>query len=247
MKEQIQSSGDEVSIVIYDNPLPPKYFRLNKRFIKSLFVVTPVILILIFISLFLWGLGARFKSATKPNFRIKNNDQENQLAVLKAEITQLQQSNNSLTEKLSAQPSATGVDEPFLMAIKRPYGMQNLISKNLVSADQFNFSKEAGNLSLKFQIISTTPENKVTGHIHVFMVSNSGVMAYPNAANQFLAEGIKYSVGEPFAVARLRPTNAIFPQQITADKVKFVVYIFSREGDLLLVKETQSFENGTKK
>jgi hypothetical protein len=29
--------------------------------------------------------------------------------------------------------------------------------------------------------------------------------------------------------------------------VKFVIYIFNREGDLLLIKETQTFQLGAKK
>lgn len=57
---------------------------------------------------------------------------------------------------------------------------------------------------------------------------------------------MKYSSGEPFSVSRLRPTNAEFLTRPQGGEVKFVVYIFSREGDLLLIKETEAFKVGTK-
>jgi hypothetical protein len=84
------------------------------------------------------------------------------------------------------------------------------------------------------------------GHVLVFMMSESGMMAYPKEANTTFSEGIKYSAGEPFSVSRLRPTNAEFLHRLIGEQVKFVIYIFSREGDLLFVKETESFKVGSK-
>lgn len=70
-------------------------------------------------------------------------------------------------------------------------------------------------------------------------------MVYPKDANKALGSGLKYSMGEPFAVSRLRPTNAEFLQPVSGN-VKFIIYIFSREGDLLLIKETDNFKAGPK-
>lgn len=249
MKESIQRPGGEVAIVIYDAPLPPKYFRLSKKFLRTLFVVVPVVLTLVVGGFFLWGLWSRVQDAPAPSFPTMS-EQDLKVQALETEISQLKESNVKLTEKLSGQatPSATaGAEEPFLLGIKKPYGMQNFIAKNLVTADQFEFVQEPGKISLKFQIISTTPENRVTGHVLVFLISASGTMVYPAEGNAQLVEGVKYSVGEPFAVARLRPTNAVFQQQLTGDKAKFVIFIFSREGDLLLIKETQTFSAEAKK
>lgn len=247
MKESIQRPGNEVAIVIYDAPLPPKYFRLNKKFLRTLFIAVPIILSLVFAALFLWGLGTRLEDAPVPTFPNEKTEEERKIAELEGEITVLKESNSKLTEKLSTQTPVAGTEDPYLMAIKRPYGMQNLASKNLVNADLFDFVQEPGKVTLKFQIVSTTPENRVTGHVLVFMISSTGIMAYPGNANAVLSEGIKYSMGEPFAVARVRPTNAIFQHQLSNENVKFVVYIFSREGDLLMIKETPTYQSGTKK
>jgi hypothetical protein len=80
----------------------------------------------------------------------------------------------------------------------------------------------------------------------VFMISDAGVVAYPPEGNAAAAEGLKFSLGEPFAVSRLRPTNALFSATPAGEAVRFLIYIFSREGDLLLIKESETYKLGAK-
>lgn len=251
MKESIQQSGQEVSIVIYDAPLPPRYLKFSKKFIRTVFVVVPVVIGLIFLSLIIFGLGSKLKDAPAPSMPVvMTGGVDNKVHDLETEIEALRASNEALQNKLSGQGSATPTEptaeEPFLMGIKKPYGMQNLISQNKVTLDQFELVESSSKSALKFQIISTNPETKVTGHVLVFMISDSGMMIYPGSANSSLGGGVKFSMGEPFSVSRLRPTNAEFNHRPTGENVKFVVYIFSREGDLLLIKETESYKLGAK-
>jgi len=247
MKEFIQKSGDEVAIVIYDAPLPPKYFRLTKRFIRTLFITVPILLTLLLAGFFFWGLAGRIKEVPTPTMPQVITTEDNQVTLLEAEIKTLQRSNAELVEKLASTPTAISAEDPYLMGIKKPYGMQNLLAQNKVTLDQFELIQNANKVNLKFQLISSTPETRVTGHIIVFMLSEAGLMAYPDPANSALSQGIKYSLGESFAVSRLRPTNAEFSHQLTGDSVKFVIYIFNREGDLLLIKETEPLKIGEKK
>jgi hypothetical protein len=151
-----------------------------------------------------------------------------------------------LSEKLSAGLAAVNADDPYLSIIKKPYGMQNFMSQNKVTLDQFKFLQNSNKVNFKFQIISSYPETKVTGHVLVLMVSASGILAYPAEANKELSQGVKYSSGEPFAVSRLRPTDAVFLHSLSGESVKFIIYIFSREGDLLLIHESESFKVGAK-
>lgn len=246
MKDSIQQPGSEVAIVIYDAPLPPRYFRFTKKFIRTFLVVVPVLLISLFLGLFLWGLGSRVQGQPRPQLPNVMSSEDSKVAVLENEIQALKTSNTELSDKLSTAPTVSNAEDPFLMTIKKPYGMQNFLSQNKVTLDQFELIQEANSTSLKFQIISSTPETKVTGHVLVFMISVAGVMAYPIEANQLISQGIKYSSGEPFSVSRLRPTHAQFLHHLTGETVKFVIYIFSREGDLLLIRETESFKVGPK-
>ena len=247
MKEPIQQIGQEVSIVIYDSPLPPRYLRFSKKFIRTLFIVAPVLLGLIFITLLLIIFGTKLKETPAPNLSSVLSDEESKVTSLESDIKSLQESNQQLQDKLSGQGTvAAAQDEPFLMGIKKPYGMQNLIQENKVSLDQFELVQDQNKTSLKFQIISTHTETKVSGHVLVFMISESGMMAYPAESNTSIGGGVKFSMGEPFSVSRLRPTNAEFLHSLTGSTVKFVIYIFSREGDLLLIKETESYKVGDK-
>ncbi len=171
---------------------------------------------------------------------------DSKLLELENEVRTLSITNKQLTDKLSSIPATTTGEDPFLMGIVKPYGMQNFLSQNKVTIDQIELAQESKSTHLKFQIISSSPETKVTGHILVFMITPTGLMAYPEEANTLLSEGVKFSTGEPFSVSRLRPTDAFFNQSLNGPTVKFVIYIFSREGDLLLIKETETFKVGSK-
>lgn len=243
MQDPIQAAGGEVAIVIYDAPLPPRYFRFSKKFIRSLVVIAPLLLGLLLAGLFLWGLGWRAYVSPRPSMPQVLTERDSKVLALESEIAALKQSNEGLTQKLSATAPAQGAGEgPYLLAVKRPYGMQDLTKEKRVSVDQFALEQGPNNVSFKFQILSSVPENKIVGHIVVFMVSASGLMSYPAQTNSVLAEGIKYSDGEPFSVSRLRPTNAEFLHRLSGEDVKFVIIIFSREGDLLLIQESPSYK-----
>lgn len=246
MKDNIQKLGDEVAIVIYDAPLPPKYFRLTKRFIKTLFVFVPLFLVTVLFLFFSWGLGSRISQTPAPSLPEVVSESDSKVALLESEVESLQASNKELSDKLAAGPGVATAEDPYLGLIKKPYGMQNFLAQNRVTLDQFELLQDNNKVNLKFQIISSTPENKVTGHVIVMMISESGILIYPKEANSMLSQGIKYSMGEPFSVSRLRPTNAEFLHRLTGESVKFLIYIFTREGDLLLIRETESFKVGAK-
>jgi hypothetical protein len=246
MKDFIQKNGDEVAIVIYDAPLPPKYFRVTKRFIRTLFIVVPIFITLLIFSFFLWGLGGRLQNVPALSLPAVITESESKLYALETEVKNLQETNKALSEKLSAAPTTTTAEDPFLSVIKKPYGMQNFLGQNRVTLDQIEFLQDSKKVNLKFQIISSSPETKVIGHVLVFMISEAGILGYPAEINSQLSEGVKYSSGEPFSVSRLRPTDAVFLHRLTGENVKFLIYIFSREGDLLLIRETESFKVGAK-
>ncbi len=247
MKEFIQKNGDEIAIVVYDAPLPPKYFKITKSFIKKLFIVVPLVLVLFFTVLFAWGLGIRLKETPAPSLSTAPNETSSKMINLEAEVRALKESNQEMANKLADQASSvTTSEDPFLMLIKKPYGMQNLLQENRILLDQIEVSQNENRVNLNFSVNSANPQKKVTGHILVFMISNGGILVYPKDANSNVPSGIKYSDGELFAVSKFRPTKAEFDFKSSGETVKFVIYIFSKEGDLLLLKITESFKIGVK-
>lgn len=247
MQDKIETISNEISIVIYDNPLPPKYIKLKKKFIKQTLVYIPLFLIFSFTSLFFWGFYRKNQELKHQSIPVENNlDESLSVKNFKIEIEEIKKINQELTEKISKQ-SISSPDEPFLLGIKRPFGMQNLIASNSVSVDQFNFEIISNQINLKFQILSTIPETKIMGHVHVVLVSEHGTQYYPFQPSSILNEGIKFSAGEPFSVSRLRPTNAVFNLKQIPQEMYFIIYIFNRVGDLLLVNKTESFKAGSNK
>lgn len=247
MKDTIQKSSDEVSIVIYDAPLPPKYFRLKKSFIKTITVIAPVLILLILGVFFIWGILPRLERSPSLSLPSLESEQEKQIRELNKKVKSVEEENQSLIAKLSSSNSEVSAEDPYLMMIKKPYGMQNLLSQNKVFLESMEIGREPNRTTLRFQLVSSTPDKKVTGHIIVFMVSDTlGLMAYPIKANESIRSGIKYSEGEPFSVSRMRPTSAEFKHPTLEDNVRFLIYIFNREGDLLLMKETEAFKIGSK-
>jgi hypothetical protein len=234
MHESIQTSGSEVSIVIYDAPLPPRYLRFSKRFLRFIFVFIPLCLGILGLSFFFWGLGHRLSVAPKPHLPKVLSEKDAKLQALHSELSSLKESNSLLMEKLSTSGSQESTDDPYLLTIRKPYGMQNLSAQKLVSIDQFSVEQDANKISFKFQIINANAESKVVGYVIAFLLSENALVAYPLEANGQMASGIKYSAGETFAVSRLRPTSADFFIRTSGKEMNFMVYIFSREGDLLL-------------
>ncbi|MFA5584844.1 MAG: hypothetical protein WDA09_11590 [Bacteriovoracaceae bacterium] len=242
MNNPIQSKSQEVSVVIYDSPLPPKYFTFKKSFLKTLLFVTPLILLIIFTALFIWAFGSHLKYAPKPKFPELINKEQARILELEGIVKELSISHKNLTDKLSSTPEVQAPSEMVnLLAIRKPYGMQNLISKNFVSLDNLKVKFTPGQVHLDFHILNSNQDARISGHVLVFLISKNQFIAYPEISTSSLIEGIKYTQGEAFSVTRLRPTLANFSLP-ASDTAKFIVYIFSREGDLLLMKETQEFK-----
>jgi hypothetical protein len=245
MNENLQKNGSEVAIVIYDAPLPPRYFKITKKFLRTLFVMVPIFFVALLSGFFLWGLSDRLEDTPTPELPSVISNSSNKIDVLKKEIKMLKDSNKLLAFKISQVPTVLEANDPYLSVIKKPYGMQIFTAENRIKLEQFEFSQEADKTSLKFQIINSF-SSKVTGYVTVFMVSDSGLIIYPKEANQTITEGVKFNSGEPFSVSRLRPTNAEFFYRSKGSEVKFIIYIFTRDGDLLLIKETEKFKTGMK-
>ena len=162
MKDAIQTSTEDVSIVIYDAPLPPRYLKFSKKFIRTLFIVAPILIGLVFLTLISLILTPKLKNTPRPNIPSVMSGDDSKNLELETELKNLQASYNLVQKKLSSQKSPdSNQDDIYLMGILRPYGMQNFLSQSRVTLDQFEFVPGPEKTSFKFQIISKNPENKV--------------------------------------------------------------------------------------
>ncbi|GEM_PF-999478 len=246
----LEEKSDEVSIVIYDAPRPPRYLKFNKSFLSWMLYGVPTVIGIIISASVVMALLPRKGSTSfsTPSLQLPTNMNEKsdelKMKEASAQIRELEVENQKLQEKLAGTP-AEGSDIYFGQ-ILRPYGSQNLTEKSLLQLEQIDFTSDSKKMVLNFQIINPHPEARVTGHIIVFEYSGLETRVYPGVLQNSAIEGIKFSQGEGFAVSRLRPTTAEFSGIPTSNKVKFVIYIFNREGDLLVKHVTRDFEMTTK-
>ena len=246
IEQPIQENSNDVSIIIYDSPYPPRYFKITKNFVKIVFFVVPILFVSALVSMFFWGLSDRLQNTNPPEVPSFITNSANKIDVLKKEIKLLKDSNHLLSLKLSQVPSVSEVGDPFLSVIKKPYGMQVFTKENRVKIGSLQFEKSMDSIGIKFNVLNNFSA-KVSGHILVFLVSEDGLVGYPAKINQYFIEGVRFNLGETFSVSRLRPTYANFLNFPQEGQVKFVIYIFNRDGDLLQIEEAGPYKLGSTK
>ena len=241
----LEERSKEVSIVIYDAPRPPRYLKFNKSFLSWMLYGVPALIgFSILISLILAIAPLTRDSIKSPSLDISNpmrdNNEETKLKEIEARVSELEAENQVLQNKLADTPAEA--TDLYFGQVLRPYGSQNLIDKGFLQLEQIEFAHDAQKSVLKFQLINPRPEARISGHIIVFQYSGTETKVYPGTLQNNTLNGIKFSQGESFAVSRLRPTVAEFSGLSASNKVKFVIYIFNREGDLIVKHVTPEFE-----
>ena len=240
----LEEKASEVSIVIYDAPRPPRYLKFNKSFLKWMFYGVPLIIGILMATAIISLVVPKERSGFKaPSLEmptsIGGGSDDAKIKESTDRIKELERENLNLQNKLTNTPSEG--TEIYLGQVLRPYGTQNLTDKSLLQLEQIDFSHDSQKSVLKFQLINPKPETKISGHIIVFQYSGTETKVYPGVLQNNTIDGIKFSQGESFAVSRLRPTIAEFSGLPASSKVKFVIYIFNREGDLLMKHITNDF------
>lgn len=227
----IQNKSTHIEIILNDHPEPVRLIRISKKRLRKFFLITPVVLVALFLSMgaMIWWRGASMPIGI--NLPDLPSTDDTKLKDLQAQLTELETSNKALQVKMSA--TAGGEVDVWIGPVKKPYALQDLRAKKLLKTENIILEDKAGKRVLKFQLINNGPEvDRVYGHVFVFQMDSRGQSAYPAMTNQEWLEGIRFNKGESFAVSRLRPVEASFPP---ADSdARFLIVIFNREGDLIL-------------
>ena len=116
--------------------------------------------------------------------------------------------------------------------------MRDLTDAKRIDIENIQFKILNNKTHFTFQIVSNDPSTRISGNIIVYLIHSNGILAYPNNIIKNFSQGIKFNEGEPFSMSRLRPTTAEFNTNLLNESVRFMIYIFNREGDLLYTKES---------
>lgn len=244
----IQKPSNELTLIVYDTPKPPKYIKINKLLMKILIFFIPLIVLLSTSFSMLLSIYMKKKledaRSQEPeiiiNLRNKNLQLTTELKTLRETKAKLIQKISSGSSSLSNRNQGDEIYD-FVNIFALPLGFED--KRNIVSAKLENFTH--GNLNnkvqLKFDILNNkVNKSKLAGYISVLQYHKDGVSFYPSYNLSPEASNLIYSKGESFVVSRFRPVIAEF-QKPKGSIVWYKVFIFSQSGDLLAFKKTKTF------
>lgn len=234
---------DRISLIFYENPRSPRYFEINKKHLKFLFVGLPIICLII-ISILL--LGAFYFNQIKASIMRKEPQIIKDLRVQNQELTEKQKEtqefNLVLQDKLNIKSSTNLSSLSMFYPIS---GQQDLTHNPLIGIENFNHQIDGTTLSISFTMENLTRDGKkLAGYIFAFLKTDSGIIVYPQSALPEDEFQIKFNRGEYFAFSRFRPVITSFNLNQKTENFLLKVLIFSRTGDLMLKK--MFLKEGTK-
>ncbi len=257
----IQDSRNELTLIVYDSPTPPRYFRVNKKILKFILFILGIFVILsitgaILVAPYIKKLQS--KQGVSKQIQQQLKELENEVIYLKKEKMALIEKNAALKvvqvenqppkapevvtsvkneQELNGQKAQTSTlpkPEDLLDYFKRPQLAKSLISQNIAQIQRVHFKVESDKAVLKFNLANGDTMAKLRGYIFVTQFSSNSVKFYPHielTENNFT---IDYHLGESFTVSRFRPTEAIFDLPEQDRQIFYKIIVFTREGDLLI-------------
>lgn len=236
----IQNPSKDVTLIVYDTPKPPKYYKLNKNFIKTLLVIIPLLVIASIAFSLLYSIFLKNKIAAITSSEPKKILELRSIVSKQAsEISNLKKTNTLITEKLSkGSDSETSVNVLGLFTV--PVGIQDLRSKELIKIEDIVIKTDK-EIKLSFNLANNSPNNeKLSGYLQVIQFQGNIIQYYPSEELPQKNLRLEYSNGESFGFSRFRPTVANFAK-VSDRSAKYKIFIFSRTGDLLAYKQLGPF------
>lgn len=228
----IQKPTDNLNVIIYDSPEPPKYLKLDKKFFNLIIWMTPI-LILLLVSASI-GYSFYFKrqleiaKSSEPKII---NDLTMENLQKDSAIEKLIKQNKTLIKKISA-----GVPNQKLplSLFNLSIGLEDITEKKLAKLDSFTHEIKDNKFIFKFNLTSNmTSSDKLSGYIRVVQISSIGFFFYPSINIEHETSLLSYNKGESFTVSRFRPVVAEFNFDNQIKQAWYKIYLFNRSGDLI--------------
>jgi hypothetical protein len=232
----------DLKIVLYKDNLAPRSISLNHRILYRILIAGVCIGLLLILSL---SLAVKFYLHGQANFAHSTatetmtigsdlgptNSSEDQNKLLKDQLDQL---NAKLQNAAAVQAAPKEIDSKNpALALFAPIVSDKTKDQNSVMIREFRYSKVNGKspATLTFELHNANAGNSTEkGYIVVLGKNETELLAYPNVFNKAGPYLLDFEKGETFQVARFRLVNA----QFSADAKYFQVFIFKRNGELLV-------------
>ncbi|MEC7275897.1 MAG: hypothetical protein VXV96_06220 [Bdellovibrionota bacterium] len=228
-----ESNSKKLSFVLYEENNPPRYYHINKAFLRFVIYGLPSAALICIVLLATGGVYfeqiQRLAQRKEPAIIKKLKDEKDQL--IKANLV-IQKERDQLEKKLSE-----GVDTSsglgFLALFKQSSGRVDKSTSPEMQLEEIEVVKGTNKVNLDFKIINMTKDDsRLTGYLFVIMQIGNQIEVWPKGVVENESMQIAYGNGEFFATSRFRPVRAAFNLK-EGNQVLFKVVIFSRTGDLI--------------
>ena len=221
------------SVLFYEEKNLPRYLQIGPRPLRFFIFGLPIITMLAVA----FALGAAYLVYQSKHATV--GEENRTIRRLKQEISKLSTAQQSaateitaLQEKLSAEGSSEELSSSAL--IHPAKGQQDLTGKKLITLENIKVVAEDRGVKIDFVMAKNEQqEQTVSGHIIIVLQKGNALHFYPaNILNKQMQ--INYNSGETFSFGRLRPVSAVFGVSAESAALRFKIFVFSRNGDLLL-------------
>lgn len=228
----IQDPSKDISLIVYNTPKPPRYLKINKRLLKLLMLIVPLLLIVaLFFSLSssLYMKGKLEVARSKePAIIASLKDEKKEL---ESQVASLQKVNQTLTQKISQGSQTAPASALALFAT--PIGYKDLTDKEMAKLENMSANFKQDKIEFRFDLLNNLDsEERLAGYISIIQYSENSLEIYPKYDLTIEENKLDFAKGESFVVSRFRPVIAEFnkPRSLS---VWYKVFIFSRSGNLV--------------
>ncbi len=229
-------SGKLLNVIIYQDRLRPRLFKIGSNKIRLFYYIIPLLL---FIAVsFLLAIAIYFQE-----LKLQQQHHESiTLQQIKTDKQQLLQQlieikkENKLLKKKLLTPLSDSLTSSIALFAPIP-GQKDLTGEGKSQIDNFKIKREVDKLIVEFAITNlTNGKERLSGHIFGIAKGKNAYYFYPESALQAKQHQIYFNRGESFATYRFRPSKITFniKNNIPIDLIE--LFIFSRTGDLLIHK-----------
>ncbi|MBD67032.1 MAG: hypothetical protein CME62_17655 [Halobacteriovoraceae bacterium] len=231
----MQNPSKDLTFIVYNAPSPPRYIKVKKSIIKSLFILIPFMVILSITLSYTYSFIYKLENnSLRSNIPIEIQKLQKENTELSQNLQYLKKNNEELISKLSkGGTSESSISSMNLFTM--PIGIEDLRGKALINIDDIKITTTPKEIKLHFNMENQSNE-KLQGYISVVQFQENLIQFYPVNELSQKDYKIEYTQGESFGFSRFRPTTATF-NRYSNSSVKYKIFIFSRTGNLLAYKQ----------
>ena len=225
--------ASKFSVLFYEDKNLPRYLQIGPRPLRFLIFGLPLI------TMFALAIAVVMGHQLYQSKHATQGTENRTILQLRQEVEQAQKAQaqalgevQALQERLNQE--GTG-DELTSSALIHPVkGQQDLTKQKLITLENIKVTAEERGVKIDFVMAKTDQgEKTLAGHIIIVLQQGNQLHFYPaNILNKQMQ--INYNSGETFSFGRLRPVNAVFAPAPDVRNSRFKIFIFSRNGDLIL-------------